>query len=398
MMRIEEVKTAKGNTRYRIEYADPSGGRHRMKFKTRAEAEAELTRKKGAILDNTYIDPKRVPTLEALSASWLAGRIELSRIPGRGYRPSTLAGWQSHIDHVKPVLGNLLVNQIGAEAIERAMAIWQAPKKEGGHNLSIRTVSKILTTLTRVFKFGMKSRFLTVDPVSLVERVKIDSGEQSEAGERFKDHDEVTPEKVLTPEEIKRLILAAKPGLYRSITQTAIYIGARHGELLALRWSDIDFAAGVIQIRRNISMAKVKGEANQEKYRWFDPKTKSGRREVPLPGELAAALKAWKEKCPAGSLGLVFPNPLGEPCHRSNVLRFGLYPALKQAGIEKDISMHSLRHTYASMLIALKRPISEVSAYLGHADVSITMRVYAHFLKTKKQDTMGDLEKLIQNG
>lgn len=53
---------------------------------------------------------------------------------------------------------------------------------------------------------------------------------------------------------------------------------------------------------------------------------------------------------------------------------------------------------YASMLILLKRAITEVSRHLGHADVSITMRVYGHFLKTKKQDTMNDLEKLIQNG
>lgn len=60
--------------------------------------------------------------------------------------------------------------------------------------------------------------------------------------------------------------------------------------------------------------------------------------------------------------------------------------------------MHSLRHTYASMLILLKRPITAVSEYLGQADVSITMRVYAHFLKEKKQDTMSDLERLIRNG
>ena len=59
--------------------------------------------------------------------------------------------------------------------------------------------------------------------------------------------------------------------------------------------------------------------------------------------------------------------------------------------------MHGLRHTYASMLILLKRPITEISHYLGHADVSITMRVYAHFLKPKKQDTMSDLEKLIES-
>lgn len=60
--------------------------------------------------------------------------------------------------------------------------------------------------------------------------------------------------------------------------------------------------------------------------------------------------------------------------------------------------MHGLRHTYASMLILLKRPITEVSEYLGHADIAITIRIYVHLLKVKKQDTMSDLERLIQNG
>ena len=109
-------------------------------------------------------------------------------------------------------------------------------------------------------------------------------------------------------------------------------------------------------------------------------------------------MRAWKEKCPRSRLDLVFCNEFGEPCNRTGIGRHGLAPALEQAGIEKAVTMHGLRHSYASMLILLKRPITEISEYLGHADVSITMRVYAHFLKPKKQDTMSDLERLIENG
>ena len=142
----------------------------------------------------------------------------------------------------------------------------------------------------------------------------------------------------------------------------------------------------------------MKGEASPEKHRWFNPKTKKGSREIPIPAELVVSLRAWKEKCPKSRLDLVFCNEFGEPCNRTGIGRYGLAPALQQANIEKAVSMHGLRHTYASMLILLGRQIPEVSAYLGHADVSITMRVYAHFLKRKKQDTMSDLERLIQNG
>jgi integrase len=73
-----------------------------------------------------------------------------------------------------------------------------------------------------------------------------------------------------------------------------------------------------------------------------------------------------------------------------------LAPALKQAQIEKKITPHGLRHTYASTLIMLGRDIAQVSKYLGHSDVYITYRVYIHFVE-RKHDTMDDLERLIQH-
>jgi Phage integrase family len=113
-----------------------------------------------------------------------------------------------------------------------------------------------------------------------------------------------------------------------------------------------------------------------------------------------SAIEDWKEKCPKNRLELVFCNEFGEPCDRTGIGRYGLAPALKQAEIEKAVTMHGLRHTYASMLIMLKRPSTAVSSYLGqgHAHIAVTMKIYAHFLKERKKDTMSDLERLIQNG
>jgi len=191
--------------------------------------------------------------------------------------------------------------------------------------------------------------------------------------------------------------LAAKPGFYRTVIQTTIYTGARISEILTLKWSDIKLDRSIVEIRRSLSTAKVKGEANQEKFRWFDPKTEHGVRDIPVAQELVSALQAWKEKCPESRLGLVFCNEFGEPYERTGIGRYGLNPALEQARIDKAVTPHGLRHTYASMLIMLGRPIPEISYNLGHADVLITMKVYAHFLRPKKQDTMSDLERLIQN-
>jgi hypothetical protein len=78
--------------------------------------------------------------------SWMTNRIEQSRTPGAGYRPSSLAQWQSHIAHMKVCFENVKVNSIDAQAIERAIAMWRLPKGEGGRGLSQRTVGKVLTT------------------------------------------------------------------------------------------------------------------------------------------------------------------------------------------------------------------------------------------------------------
>lgn len=386
--------------KWRADWTDKEGIRHRLRFNTKGEGDAALTEIKSQLKAGTYVAPKKIPTFGALADSWIAGRIEQSRTPGAGYRPSSLAQWQNHIAHMKTRFDQIKVNEIDAQAIERAIGQWRLSKEQGGRGLAIRTVNKVLTTMSRIFKFGIRNKCgIQTDPTKLIEKVKEGSGEQSETGERLDiGLHEVTDREVLSPQEVKAVILAARPGLYRSVIQTAIYTGARISEILALRWPDVKLDGGVIEIRRSLSTAKVKGENNQEKVRWFDPKTKSGLRDIPIPSELVAALRAWKEKCPSSRLELVFCNEFGEPCDRTGIGRYGLTPALEQAQIDKAVSMHGLRHTYASMLILLGRPITEVSRYLGHADVSVTMRVYAHFLEPKKQDSMSDLERLIQNG
>ena len=146
----------------------------------------------------------------------------------------------------------------------------------------------------------------------------------SENGERlYSVLHEVTEQEVLTPEEARRVILAARPGLYRTIIQTAIFTGARVSELLALRWENVNLNRGIIEIRCSMSTAKVKGEAAQEKVRWSDPKTKQGKREIPIPPQLVATLKEWQEKCPKSRLGVVFCNDFGEPCNRTGIGRHG---------------------------------------------------------------------------
>lgn len=260
----------------------------------------------------------------------------------------------------------------------------------------------MLTTASRIFKYGIANRKgtgISINYVSVLERQKETSGEQTETGEKlYVGLHEVTEKEVLNPEEIKRVILATKPGFYRTVIQTAIYTGARVSEILALRWDDVDLDNSTVYIRRSMSTARVKGEAGQERVRWFDPKTTRGTRTIPVDMDLTRSLNHGKKSVPRVGSIWYSQTSLANPSDRTGIGRYGLTPALNQAGIDKKISMHSLRHTYASVLIHLGRKITQVSKYLGHKDVEVTMRIYTHFInETKKQDDMSDFGKLIEN-
>jgi len=396
MAKSFKARIYKMGKKYRLDYFNEDGVRRRIRFPTWTTANNERIRIEGELKAGTHVDPKKIPAFKELAESWIEARVSSSRLPGKGYRPSTLAAWQAQIyNHMIPRLGKHVVNEINSTMIEKVRAIWTSPKSNGGHGLSARTVNKVLTTLVRIFNQALKDQYITYNPAKLAEREKDGSGEQTADGQRIDQDSKITEKDILTPEEIKRLILAAEPGLYRTIIATVAYTGMRHDEALALRWSDVEpFEAGEIRVERTLSTAKVKGEENQNRFRWFDPKTEAGRREIPIPKDLVDHLRDWKPKCPQSKHDLVFPSPIGEPLHRSNILKRGLYPAIEQSQV-KRITMHGLRHSYASMLIKLGRPITDITRYLGHKDVHVTYKIYAHFLKPKKKDNMGDLAEMI---
>jgi integrase len=205
---------------------------------------------------------------------------------------------------------------------------------------------------------------------------------------------ELTEADVLAPDEIKRLLDNSEDGFYRTLFMTAALTGARHDELLALQWGDIDLEAGKVWIRRNLSWAKVRGNDEKTKSRFYPPKTKSGNRNLPIASELVSALKKWKLQCPPSDHDLVFPSLSGQPGHRSNVLRFGLFPALSRAKLRR-VNMHSLRHSFATNLLANNAPIAEVTSLMGHSNPTTTLKIYTHWVKKVDTGAVGNLAKSI---
>jgi len=161
---------------------------------------------------------------------------------------------------------------------------------------------------------------------------------------------------------------------------TVVATGCRISELLALTWQDVDMAGCTITINKII-------QRTDKQWTVLEPKTKSSRRTISVPQECVVALKkqkaqqaAWRLR--AGSKwqdivpGLVFTCLKGQPLHRS-VVCHALQRECKKLGLPV-LTIHQLRHLHASLLLAQGLPIPLVAARLGHANPSVTMKIYAH--------------------
>lgn len=185
-------------------------------------------------------------------------------------------------------------------------------------------------------------------------------------------------QRVLGRAEIERLLGACAPR-DRLMIATVLYTGLRISELLGLVWYDVDFAAGVIHVRAQLSRAHRGAPARR-----VAPKTAASVRDVPLVPQLANQLNAHKQRSSfARGEDWVFATARGTPYGHRNVSRRCLGRAAKRAGLNDDgwppLRFHDLRHTFTSHLIVdLGLDPAQVSRMLGHARITITLDIYTH--------------------
>jgi len=244
-----------------------------------------------------------------------------------------------------------------------------------------RTINAILRIMGAIFRLAIKRGQCSRNPLDSVDRAVRVAREIK--GDEFAaphaSNDGVDRDNVLSPAEMQLMLEAARPGFERALFETAYLTGAREGELLALRWSDLELpkeGPGKMAIRRSLSWASLKGEETRPRY--FPPKTQAGRRTISIPAPLVGDLKRWKLLCPNSDEDLVFATVEGKPVCRDALLRVNFYPALSRARLRR-VTFHTLRHSCASAMIAAGAPITEVQHRLGHANPAITLQVYSHF-------------------
>ena len=356
-----------------------------------------LTEIKTRIGKGEYLASKLIPTFREVAEDWFRSKSDR--------RPGTVGNWRAQLDlYLLPKLGDLRLDRIDVGVVEYL-------RDELRAKLSAKSVNAVLTTSAAIFKLAVRRRLVSGNPAADAERAFIGAVELKEEGTKEQRGDGVQPirpEEVLDPNEVRRMLEKAEPGFYRTLFLTAYLTGMRNGELFALRWSDIELRAtdpesgqesgrGHIFVRRSLSWARVQRENGPVRPRFFPPKTKAGIRTLPIPAELAGGLRRWKLQCRESDHDLVFPMPNGQPMHRSRALRYGLWPALRRAGLRR-VHMHSLRHSFASALVMAGAPVTEVQGLLGHSSPAVTLKVYSHWFRNIETDSVDRLARTLLAG
>ena len=257
--------------------------------------------------------------------------------------------------HLIPYFGRMLLSEIRVRQIEA----FKAAQQEGGmhgRKLKAKTINNNLAVLSRMLNCAVEWEYLESAP-------KVRWLKAQRVQMRF-----------LEFEDADRLLQAAEPGLERTMMLVALRTGLRIGELLALRWDDVDLQRRQVHVR-------------QSSMRGHIDTPKSGRsRIVPMTEEVERALRGYRHlRGP-----LVFCNPDGTHLTDNQTKRH-LYRACRKAFLG-PFGWHTLRHTFASHLAMRGAPIKAIQELLGHATIDMTMR-YAHLSPAAKNQAIDLLER-----
>jgi integrase len=335
--------------------------------KTRAEAAEKLT-KAMADRDGGLIFEGENRTLSAYLDGWLNG-------PAKGsVKPSTFESYERMIrNHIKPALGH---RKLKALAPDHVQYFYQSKLDAGLAPGTVRLMHGILhKALEQAVKWGTVPRNVcksTTPPKP--------------------DSEEIKP---LDSEQARRLLKAASGDRLEALYVLAVTAGLRIGELLGLRWQDVDLDSAALRVRRTKSTAKS-GPT------FTAPKNGKGR-SLKLTRHAVEALSSHRaaqnaERLKTGSLwednGLVFATHGGKPLDSHNVARTSFKPLLKRAGLP-DIRFHDLRHTCATLLLSRGHHPKLVQELLGHASVALTLDRYSHVLPGMGDQTAAAMEAAL---
>jgi len=289
-------------------------------------------------------------------------------------RLSVYLNYKKHVKHIVADLGHIWLQKLTPHQVQSFLS------KKLGEGLSPKYVREMLGVLNLALTNAVKWGYLSRNVCELVTRPRVPKYE-------------ITP---LTLEQAQRFRQHLQGHRLEVLITMAVVTGMRRGELLALRWSDIDFQRGMLQVIHTVDRLAGHGYVEGE------PKSAAGLRSIRLPGFLLEMLhqhqarqgaeksqkKNWEEH------DLVFPNLRGGYLH-PNHLGEAFKALLKQAGLP-PIRFHDLRHSAATLLLSMGVNIKVIQELLGHSDIAITLRVYGHLLPSMQQEVVEKWDGVFQ--
>ncbi|MDQ2993107.1 MAG: site-specific integrase [Candidatus Eremiobacteraeota bacterium] len=361
-----------------LQYTDENGREHRRsaRRKTRKEADNALDKMrielaaKGAI---EKITQRRGLTFEAYAQKWLDQR-------KAAVRPATFRAYAGNLkNHLLPFFGQYFIKQISKDDVNKFVS---SPKTALAHKAGRKDGTSVrkqsLRTLAMILRAAVDDGVLERMPIST-------SGHNKVAVKH--DPDEVV---FLNEEQQRRLLKACSGSRLEALYILAVGSGMREGELLGLRWHDVQ--ADHVVVTRRLDQVSREREPT---------KTRAAVRRVDLPAAVLGALRAHqarmqKEGLSVGSEHLVFQNTVGRPISATNFTKREFKPIVKAAGLPTGLRFHDLRHSHASHCIAQGVNLVALQHRLGHESVTTTLRHYGHLLPTTQQEAAGAVAALFE--
>lgn len=367
---IYKSTSKSGRTTWRYELVvgrDETGRRIRE-----SESGFRLEREAVAAMDEKIRELQRGPVNTAATLANYLDQWLPYHAKAKPLSPTTAARYRTLAAHATKALGKTALKDLTVFLLDELYV-------KLGETLGPKTIREVHNVLHVALKRAVKTKLLPFNPADGCDLPRVDTKEAV----------------ALSPAQLERYEQAAAGSWADLLIRLAGATGARRGELLAARWSDLDWKAGRLRIER--SLYQVKGEIG-----FKSTKTRQART-VTIPPSLMEYLRIHREQQEElrrmfgpdyrADLDLIFADPDGTYRKPDNVSATARDLAAK-AGL-KGVSLHSLRHTHASTLLAAGVPIANVSKRLGHRDPYTTAKIYQHALPDTDQDVAATWDKLM---
>jgi integrase len=349
-------------------YVDPATGKRKRWWGPGRpgvrEAERDLTEFHRQLDTDAVVRPAKEKVGHYLT-QWIDGRHKLREPTRDSYRRLLVA-------HVIPRLGSLRLSAITADHLNRLYGdLLREGRKDGKGGLSSRTVRYIHVVLHKAFEDAVKYGKLSRNPAQIAEPPPITRPEM----------------RTWRPEEVSTFLTHVADDRLYPAWLLAVGLGMRKGEILGLRWYDVDLEAATLAVRHALTAVRYE-------LVFGEPKTSRSRRSLPLTAAMVAALRAHRSRQSeerlawglawANPRGLVFTRENGDPVH-PDAFQDIFERHMRKAGVPR-IRFHDTRHTFATLALQAGIHPKVVSEILGHATIAITLDTYSHVIPAMQKD------------